>query len=49
MLNVLKLTTTASLNRARRSKDEVGRKMDDPKVSQMVYPMMQAIDIALLG
>ncbi len=49
MLNVLKLTTTASLNRARRSMDEVGRKMDDPKVSQMVYPMMQAIDIALLG
>ncbi|AGB50225.1 tyrosyl-tRNA synthetase [Methanomethylovorans hollandica DSM 15978] len=49
MLNVLKLTTTASLNRARRSMDEVGRKMEDPKVSQMVYPMMQAIDIALLG
>ncbi|MBC7086065.1 MAG: tyrosine--tRNA ligase [Methanomethylovorans sp.] len=49
MLNVLKLTTTASLNRARRSMDEVGRKMDDPKVSQMVYPMMQAIDIAFLG
>lgn len=49
MLNVLKLVTTTSLNRARRSMDEVGRKMDDPKVSQMVYPMMQAIDIALLG
>lgn len=48
MLNVLKLTTIASLNRARRSMDEVGRKMEDPKVSQMVYPMMQAIDIALL-
>ncbi len=49
MLNVLKLTRITSLNRARRSMDEVGRQMDDPKVSQMVYPIMQAIDIAMLG
>lgn len=49
MLNVLKLTQSTSLNRAKRSMDEVGRKMEDPKVSQMVYPIMQAIDIALLG
>ncbi|AKB86015.1 tyrosine--tRNA ligase [Methanococcoides methylutens] len=49
MLNVLKLTQATSLNRAKRSMDEVGRKMEDPKVSQMVYPIMQAIDIALLG
>jgi len=49
MLNVLKLTRTTSLNRARRSMDEVGRKMKDPKVSQMVYPIMQAVDIAMLG
>ena len=28
--------------------DEVGRKMEDPKVSQMVYPIMQAVDIAML-
>jgi tyrosyl-tRNA synthetase len=48
MLNVLKLTCTTSLNRARRSMDEVGRTMDDPRVSQMVYPIMQAIDIAML-
>ncbi|MBN2110562.1 MAG: tyrosine--tRNA ligase [Methanosarcinaceae archaeon] len=48
MLNVLKLTQLTSLNRARRSMDEVGRQMEDPKVSQMVYPIMQAIDIALL-
>jgi len=48
MLNVLKLTRTTSLNRARRSMDEVGRKMKDPKVSQMVYPIMQAVDIAML-
>ncbi|MGP8337453.1 MAG: tyrosine--tRNA ligase [Methanosarcinaceae archaeon] len=49
MLNVLKLTRATSLNRAKRSMDEVGRKMDDPKVSQMVYPIMQAVDIAMLG
>ncbi len=49
MLNVLKLTRLTSLNRAKRSMDEVGRKMKDPKVSQMVYPIMQSIDIAMLG
>jgi len=49
MLNVLKLTQRTSLNRARRSMDEVGRKMSEPNVSQMVYPIMQAVDIAMLG
>lgn len=49
MLNVLQLSCATSLNRARRSMDEVGRKMEDPKVSQMVYPIMQAVDIAMLG
>ncbi len=49
ILNVLKLTRNTTLNRATRSMDEVGRKMEDPSVSQMVYPIMQAIDIAMLG
>ncbi|WP_094226773.1 tyrosine--tRNA ligase [Methanolobus psychrotolerans] len=49
ILNVLKLTRITTLNRATRSMDEVGRKMDDPTVSQMVYPIMQAVDIAMLG
>ncbi|WP_321429385.1 tyrosine--tRNA ligase [uncultured Methanolobus sp.] len=48
ILNVLKLTRSTTLNRATRSMDEVGRKMEDPAVSQMVYPIMQAIDIAML-
>lgn len=48
MLNVLKLSQAVTLNRARRSMDEVGRAMDNPMVSQMVYPLMQAIDIAML-
>ena len=48
MLNVLKLSRAVTLNRARRSMDEIGRAMDDPTVSQMVYPLMQAVDIAML-
>ncbi|AKB26094.1 Tyrosyl-tRNA synthetase [Methanosarcina sp. MTP4] len=48
MLNVLKLSQAVTLNRATRSMDEVGRAMDNPMVSQMVYPLMQAIDIAML-
>ena len=34
---------------ATRSMDEVGRQMDHPTVSQMVYPIMQMADIAMLG
>jgi tyrosyl-tRNA synthetase len=48
MLNVLKLSRVVTLNRARRSMDEVGRAMDDPAVSQMIYPLMQAVDISML-
>jgi tyrosyl-tRNA synthetase len=29
--------------------DEVGRQMEHPTVSQMIYPLMQAADIAMLG
>ncbi len=49
MLNVLKLARATTLNRAKRSMDEVSRNADNPMVSQMVYPLMQAVDIALLG
>ncbi len=38
-----------TLNRARRSMDEVSRDAEDPRVSQMIYPLMQALDIAYLG
>ncbi|WP_333582817.1 tyrosine--tRNA ligase, partial [Methanoculleus bourgensis] len=47
-LNVLKLSQAITLNRARRSMDEVGRQMENPTVSQMVYPIMQMVDIATL-
>lgn len=49
MMDVLKLARSTTLNRARRSMDEVSRNADDPKVSQMIYPLMQALDIAHLG
>jgi len=49
MLNVLKLSQLTTLTRARRSMDEVGRNAENPKVSQMVYPLMQAVDIAMLN
>ncbi|HJJ47416.1 MAG TPA: tyrosine--tRNA ligase [Methanocorpusculum sp.] len=46
---VLTLCQEITLNRATRSMDEVGRSMDNPMVSQMVYPVMQAVDIPTLG
>jgi len=49
MLDVLKMARSTTLNRARRSMDEVSRNSEDPKVSQMIYPIMQALDIAHLG
>lgn len=49
MLNVLKLARITTLNRARRSMDEVSRDAENPRVSQMIYPLMQAMDIAYLG
>ena len=48
-LSVLKLSRAITLNRAKRSMDEVGRQMENPTVSQMVYPIMQMVDIATLG
>ena len=47
-LMVLRLSQQITLNRAKRSMDEVGRNMDAPTVSQMIYPIMQMVDIAQL-
>jgi tyrosyl-tRNA synthetase len=49
LLNVLKLGRSITLNRAKRSMDEVSRSADNPMVSQMIYPLMQAVDIAMLN
>ena len=48
MLNVLKLATVTTEKRARRSMDELSRSKEDRKVSQTIYPLMQAIDIVFL-
>lgn len=48
-LKVLELSQQITLNRATRSMDEVGRQMENPMVSQMIYPIMQIQDIASLG
>ena len=48
-LLVLQLSQQITLNRATRSMDEVGRQMDHPTVSQMIYPIMQMADIMMLG
>lgn len=49
MLDVLKFARITTLNRAKRSMDEVSRRKDDPMVSQMIYPLMQSLDIAYLN
>lgn len=46
---VLRLAQQITLNRAQRSMDEVGRQMEHPTVSQMIYPIMQMVDIAQLS
>lgn len=48
MLDVLRLATITTEKRARRSMDEVSRVTEDRKVSQAIYPLMQAIDMAFL-
>jgi len=48
-LLVLRLAQQITLHRATRSMDEVGRMMEHPTVSQMIYPIMQMVDIARLG
>ncbi len=49
MLDVLKMARLTTLKRARRSMDEISRRKEDPLVSQMIYPLMQALDIAHLN
>ena len=46
ILKVLQMARNTTLNRARRSMDEVSRSAENPMVSQMIYPLMQAVDIA---
>jgi tyrosyl-tRNA synthetase len=44
-LDVLKLSTTSTINRALRSMQQVARDIENAKVSQVIYPFMQIVDI----
>jgi len=48
MLDVLRLATITTEKRAKRSMDELSRSKEDRKVSQMIYPLMQVVDIKFL-
>jgi tyrosyl-tRNA synthetase len=45
---VYKLSTLVSLNRAKRSMDQVSRHDENPKVSSVIYPIMQVVDMMFL-
>jgi tyrosyl-tRNA synthetase len=49
MMDVLRMATDTTLLRARRSMAEIARHLEDPDVAQVLYPLMQAVDIAHLG
>lgn len=48
MTDVLKMATDTTLLRARRSMAEIARRLEDPDVAQVLYPLMQAVDMAHL-
>ncbi|MDR2873523.1 MAG: tyrosine--tRNA ligase [Methanobrevibacter sp.] len=45
---VYKLSTLVSLKRAKRSMDQVSRHDENPKVSSVLYPLMQVVDMLFL-
>lgn len=49
MMDVLRMSTDTTLLRARRAMAEIARKAENPDVAQVLYPLMQAVDIAHLG
>ncbi|MCS7132038.1 MAG: tyrosine--tRNA ligase [Hadesarchaea archaeon] len=48
-MDVLRMAVETTLLRARRSMDMIARHLENPDVAQVIYPLMQAIDIAWLG
>jgi len=47
-MDVLKVSTLATISRAKRAASEVTR-MKNPKVSELIYPIMQSLDEQYLG
>ncbi len=48
MTDVLRLSTETTLLRARRAMAEIARKAENPDVAQVLYPLMQAVDMVHL-
>jgi tyrosyl-tRNA synthetase len=46
---VYKLSTLVTLKRAKRSMDQVSRYDENPKVSSVIYPLMQVVDMMFLN
>ena len=44
-MDLLKMTSIITLNRARRAGAEVVRQKDDPKLGSFIYPLMQSLDV----
>ncbi|MFH1711472.1 MAG: tyrosine--tRNA ligase [Nanoarchaeota archaeon] len=49
MFDVLKMSSFASVNDAKRAASEVVKFGDNPKLSGLIYPIMQAVDEVYLG
>ncbi|MCK5587447.1 MAG: tyrosine--tRNA ligase [Candidatus Lokiarchaeota archaeon] len=49
VLDLLRSMLLTTQTRARRSMDVISKEMEDPKVSQLVYPLMQSLDIGALN
>ena len=49
MLDVLKMSTFTSINEAKRAASEVVKFGDNPKLSGLIYPLMQSLDEEYLG
>jgi tyrosyl-tRNA synthetase len=47
-VDVLRMATDTTLLRARRAMAEIARHLENPDVAQVLYPLMQAVDIAHL-
>src|SRR3989344_5079132 len=47
--DVLKLATKITLNRGLRSMKQLARDLENAKISQVIYPLMQIVDIKHLG
>ncbi len=48
-MDVLRLSVDTTLSRARRSMGMIARHLENPDVAQVLYPLMQAVDMARLG